>query len=197
MSSVQVNPRQEGDLQSLLQVVSKLFECPVAGWDEDVVLEEYLDWLPDVEVGDRLRYFWNVRKQLTLEELWLHYVDTFELQENAPLYLTLPLYKNPLERSLALQRLRDAYRMSSSSIPMNELADYLPAVFEFAAVVPLFEGARVLLDLRPGLLRLEQQLLEQGSFYADAAKAALTLADRVIQRGGGTFLQSRAGRVFQ
>ena len=197
MNSVQIDPRQEGDLRSLLQVVSRLFECPIAGWNEDVVLAEYLDWLPDAEVGDVLRHFWNARQQLTIDELWLRYVDTFELADKATLYLTLSLYSNPLQRSLALQKLNEAYKGAGVALPVSELPDYLPAVLEYAAAAPMYEAAMVLHELRPGIAKLERILREMGSLYADVAKASLMLCDRVIQKGGGAYLQGRTGKVLQ
>lgn len=198
MVTAQMDLRQEGDLRSLLQVVSRLFECPVAGWNEDTVLAEYLDWLPDAEVGDALRHFWNTRQRLSTDELWLRYVDTFELGDATTLYLTQALYTNPLQRSLALQRLNEVYKGSGFSLPGTELPDYLPTVFEFAAAASMYQAAMVLMELRPGIVRLEHSLRQGGSLFADVANASLTLADRVIQRGGGAFLQGRiGGRTLQ
>jgi len=197
MNTSDVEQSRESDLRSLLRIVSRLFECPTSGWKADLILEEYLDGLSDAEVGDCLRHFWNAKQHLSVEELWQRFVDTFELKDNITLYLASYLYETVPERALSLQRLNEAYRKTGFSNQRSELSDYLPALFEFAAAAPMMEGAVVLLEYRPAIIRLEQTLREMENIYADVAKACRNLTDRVIKRGGGVLLRTLAGGTLQ
>ncbi|OFW81185.1 MAG: nitrate reductase molybdenum cofactor assembly chaperone [Alicyclobacillus sp. RIFOXYA1_FULL_53_8] len=197
MKTSDVEQSRESELRSLLRIVARLFECPTSGWKADLLLEEYLDELTDREVGDSLRHFWNAKQHLSVEELWQRYVDTFELKDNTTLYLAAYLYETASERALALQRLNLAYRRMGLSNQRSELSDYLPALFEFAATASMMEGAVVMQEYRPAMIRLEQTLRNMESIYADVAQACRILTDRVIQRGGGFLLQTLAGGTVQ
>jgi nitrate reductase delta subunit len=104
-------------------------------------------------------------------ELQQAYVETFDLQKRASLYLTSFTEGDTRKRGLALLRLKRLYAMAGLRLEGSELPDYLPVMLEFAALAPEGIGARVLEEHRAGLELLRLHLRERESPYLHLAKA--------------------------
>lgn len=104
------------------------------------------------------------------------YVETFDLQRRASLYLTYFTEGDTRRRGTALLRLKRLYSSAGLTLTARELPDYLPLMLEFAALAPAGVGERMLAEHRAGLELLRLALRERDSPYlalVDAVCAAL------------------------
>jgi nitrate reductase delta subunit len=104
------------------------------------------------------------------------YVETFDLQRRASLYLTYFTHGDTRQRGSALLRLKRFYASAGLSLASRELPDYLPLMLEFAALAPYGVGEQLLAEHRAGLELLRLALRERASPYLellDAVCAAL------------------------
>ncbi|HXM57682.1 MAG TPA: nitrate reductase molybdenum cofactor assembly chaperone [Candidatus Dormibacteraeota bacterium] len=99
------------------------------------------------------------------------YVETFDLQRRASLYLTYFTHGDTRRRGMALLALKRRYAAAGLVLAAGELPDYLPLMLEFAALAPSGAGEPVLADHRAGLELLRLALRERGSPYADVLDA--------------------------
>lgn len=77
------------------------------------------------------------------------YVFTFDLKSKQCLYLTSHELGDSTKRGAALIKLQKIVNQSGFERELDELADYIPMLFEFLAVVP---------EVTPTIERLEQRL---------------------------------------
>jgi nitrate reductase delta subunit len=94
------------------------------------------------------------------------YVETFDLQKHASLYMTYYLHGDKRQRGAALVRLKKLYEAGGLVFEGGELPDYLPAMLEFAAFAPPEYGECLLTEVRPAIEVLRARLHDQGSPYA-------------------------------
>jgi nitrate reductase delta subunit len=100
---------------------------------------------------------------LRLVELQDEYVQTFDFDRRASLYLTYHSHGDRRQRGLELLRLKRRFRDAGLDLADGELPDYLPVLLEFAS---LHDGGDVLLaELRPSLELVRARLHERGSRY--------------------------------
>jgi len=92
------------------------------------------------------------------------YVQTFDFDRRASLYLTYHSHGDRRQRGLELLRLKRRFREAGLELADGELPDYLPVLLEFAAIHD--GGDAVLAELRPSLELLRARLHERGSRYA-------------------------------
>lgn len=89
----------------------------------------------------------------TLADTWTHlgaarlaavYVETFDFNPKAALYLTIHELGNSPRRGGVLVQLAALYRQEGFEPPRGELADYLPALLELAALAsdPVADGLK-------------------------------------------------------
>jgi nitrate reductase delta subunit len=93
------------------------------------------------------------------------YVETFDFAKRATLYLSFHAYGDRRQRGMAMLHLKQAYRASGFALADSALPDYLPAILEFADLVPE-AGVGVLCDFRPALEVVRASLHDEGSAYA-------------------------------
>lgn len=93
------------------------------------------------------------------------YVDTFDFDRRASLYLTYYLHGDTRDRGSALLALRAAYRAAGHEMRGDELPDYLPVLLELAALSDA--GLKLLDEHRAPLEVLRATLRADGSPYAD------------------------------
>jgi len=99
------------------------------------------------------------------------YVETFDLQRRASLYLTYYVHGDTRKRGIALLRLKRLYATAGLELVREELPDYLPLVLEFAALAPPGVGEQLLREHRPALELLRGNLHDVGSPYAHVLDA--------------------------
>ena len=130
--------------------------------------------LPRSSRQDALNRFVAYLAGAGLRELEQHYVETFDLQRRASLYLTYYIHGDTRKRGMALLRLKRLYRAAGLEATSGELPDYLPLMLEFAALAPAGAGETLLREYRPSLELLRTGLRDVDSPYADLLDALCT-----------------------
>lgn len=123
---------------------------------------------PPAEALARFCAWWTAADPLALAA---GYVETFDLDKRAGLYLTFYGEGDRRERGAALLRLKQLYRALGFPLADGELPDYLPALLELAAAAPDGRGELPLREHRPALELVHARLREQGSPYAHVLDA--------------------------
>lgn len=124
--------------------------------------------------GHELRAFLDRRaaqEELLAQE---EYVATFDFNKRASLYLSYYRDGDRRQRGATLLGLKRRYRDAGLELTGGELPDYLPAMLEFAALVPS-EGEAVLRRMRPGIELLRASLRDLHSPYAEVLDAVTTV----------------------
>jgi nitrate reductase delta subunit len=154
----------------------------VASWCLDYPDEALVDRLPQLRAAideqpnsDTTRRLGRLVDHLStghLADLQQHYVDVFDLSRKHALYLSYWTDGDTRRRGEVLARFKAEYRASGFLVDTGgELPDYLPMVLEFAAVVDLDAGRKLLREYRPSLELLRLALLEAKTPYAGAVVA--------------------------
>jgi nitrate reductase molybdenum cofactor assembly chaperone NarJ/NarW len=153
----------------------------VTRWKLISVLLEYPE--PEVEgAGEELartargvpplERFLAWRGAVSLDEQRREYVQTFDFDRRATLYLTYHTHGDRRQRGLELVRLKRRFREAGHELSGSELPDYLPALLEFAALAP-DEGPALLAQLRTSIELVRARLRELRSPYADLLEAVV------------------------
>jgi nitrate reductase molybdenum cofactor assembly chaperone NarJ/NarW len=117
-----------------------------------------------------LERFWADFGEAPAAALQARYVETFDLQKRASLYLTYFTEGDTRQRGQALLRLKRLYRAAGLDLAEGELPDFLPVLLEFCDLVP--DGApRLLAEHRRGVELLRLHLLDSHSPYAHLLEA--------------------------
>ena len=112
-----------------------------------------------------------------LRELQAAYVQTFDFDRRASLFLTYHTHGDRRQRGLELVRLKRRFAEAGLPLTGNELPDYLPVLLEFAAIAP-HEGEALLNELRPPLELVRSRLHQTGSPYAAVVDAVVCALPR-------------------
>jgi nitrate reductase delta subunit len=117
---------------------------------------------------------------LDLRALEREYVETFDFDRRASLYLTFHTHGDRRQRGLELIRLKRRYAQAGLILAEGELPDYLPVVLEFADLAPE-PGRELLAGLREPVELVRSRLRERESRYTlllDAVVATLPALTR-------------------
>jgi nitrate reductase delta subunit len=120
--------------------------------------------------GNELRAFLDRRaaqQETTAQE---EYVATFDFHKRASLHLSYYRDGDRRQRGATLLGLKRRYREAGLELTGGELPDYLPAILEFAALVPS-EGEAILRRMRPGIELLRASLRDLNSPYTELLDA--------------------------
>lgn len=131
--------------------------------------------LPAGPAGAAVGRFLAETRDVPLAELRRRYVDTFDFDRRANLYLTYHVHGDRRRRGVELVRLKRRFREAGLELAEGELPDYLPVLLEFADLAPE-RGVPVLAALRGPLELVRAALADRGSPYAhllDAVAASL------------------------
>jgi nitrate reductase molybdenum cofactor assembly chaperone NarJ/NarW len=112
----------------------------------------------------RIESFVAALDRFPLGELQGEYVATFDFDRRASLHLTYHTHGDRRQRGLELVRLKRRFAEAGFELADDELPDYLPALLEFASLVP--DGAEPLAELRPSLELVRGRLHHRESRYA-------------------------------
>jgi len=152
------------------QLLSVLLQYP----DAELVAAQ--DELERAAAGSaRLDDFLAYLRSTTIGELQAAYVQTFDFDRRASLYLTYHTHGDRRQRGLELVRLKRGFAEAGLPPMDGELPDYLPMLLEFAALAPEV-GEALLNELRVPLELVRARLHATESPYAgllDALVAAL------------------------
>lgn len=102
--------------------------------------------------------------RIPLGDLQGEYVSTFDFDRRASLHLTYHTHGDRRQRGLELVRLKRRFAEAGFELANDELPDYLPALLEFASLVP--NGDEPLSELRPSLELVRGRLHQRESRYA-------------------------------
>ena len=137
----------------------------------DTELLDARDELRRAADGDaRIERFLAWHNGLSLGAVRGAYVETFDFDRRATLYLTYHTYGDRRQRGLELVRLKRRYTDAGLTLTDGELPDYLPVLLEFAALAP-DEGEALLNEQRVPLELIRARLHETGSPYSDLLDA--------------------------
>jgi nitrate reductase delta subunit len=125
----------------------------------------------------RLGAFLAWRRETPLTEQQQAYVETFDFDRRASLYLTHHTHGDRRQRGLELVRLKRRYAEAGLPLIGDELPDYLPVVLEFAALRPA-EGEALLNELRAPLELIRSRLHETRSPYAEVVDSVVAALPR-------------------
>jgi len=145
--------------------------------DEQVMaaLPTLISALPDLPrgVADHLRPVASYRQETDPAALAAEYVELFDFRRRCCLHLTYYTCGDTRKRGEALVGFTAVYKAAGLEVVGGELADYLPAVLDLAAVDG--GGWRLLRDNRVGLDLLVAALQRERSVYAGAVEAVRSL----------------------
>ena len=111
-------------------------------------------------------------RETPLRELQAAYVQTFDFDRRASLYLTYHTHGDRRQRGLELVRLKRRFADAGLPLDGNELPDYLPVLLEYSAREP-DDGEALLNELRVPIELVRSRLHEKESPYAE-------LLDRLV-----------------
>ena len=112
----------------------------------------------------RIASFVAALDRMPLGDLQREYVTTFDFDRRASLHLTYHTHGDRRQRGLELVRLKRRFAEAGFELAGDELPDYLPALLEFASLVP--DGHEPLAELRPSLELVRGRLRRRESRYA-------------------------------
>lgn len=128
--------------------------------------------LPAREGGEELRSFLAHRASLDEITTQEEYVATFDFHKRASLHLSYYRDGDRRQRGMTLLGLKRRIREAGLELRGGELPDYLPALLEFAALVP-DEAEPVLRRFRAAIELLRGSLREMNSPYAGVLDAVV------------------------
>jgi len=155
----------------IYKIVSVLLEYPEQELIDNlpeirVILEENTD----IDAAERvaLRKFLDHLVSMTLTELQVEYVNTFDSIPEHSLHLTHHLFNDDSdrERGPALIDLGEMFKEYGVQTVTNELPDYLPLLLEFTSYLDDNEATVFLSDVNKVLKTLTDNLTKAGSPYA-------------------------------
>jgi nitrate reductase molybdenum cofactor assembly chaperone NarJ/NarW len=127
---------------SAYRLLSLLLQYPdaalLAGGAE---LQDELERLPAGEARSAIAAFLSTYDRVPVGELQSEYVQTFDFDRRASLYLTYHTHGDRRQRGIELVRLKRRFAEAELLLADGELPDYLPALLEFAALAPDGAGA--------------------------------------------------------
>ncbi len=120
-----------------------------------------------------IRSYWDkIGKFDELDKIQEQYIETFDFQKKATLYMTYAKFEDSKERGQMLARLKVLYEMYGLNMDQAELSDYLPLMCEFIFAADWLEDERSLESfsllfavIEDGTYHLLQTLEKQNSPY--------------------------------
>lgn len=164
--------------QNLLKLISLLLQYPdneiLSIIQESDIAQEKIPQLTE-SLGEFFEYF----HQNPLNVLQENYVQTFDFNDKANLYLTFSKSDEDKERGKALAELKEIYSFAGFELESTELPDYLPLVLEFVSVADKRICVDLLSRFRKPITKIRQNLSEINSPYADLLEALELIIDHL------------------
>jgi nitrate reductase delta subunit len=151
--------------------ISHLLAYPDEDWTQTV--SEVKEILPAIShpMADGIRKFLEVVDAFDPQQLWDHYVRTFDFGKKTNLYLTYADYGEERERGPALLELKKQYALAGFELNETQMPDYLPAVLEFCAHASVEAVDRMLIPYANRIAQLQEALERIESPYAQLLQA--------------------------
>ena len=136
-----------------------------------------LDDLP-APVAERLRAFCDAAEKMSLRELEIAYVETFDQRRRCTLGLTYYTHGDTRSRGQAIIGFKEALKRSGFEVEREELPDHLPLLLEFAALDDSGVAESLLEANREGIEVVRSALRSYASPWAELLEAlVLTLPE--------------------
>lgn len=119
----------------ILRIVSTLLQYPDAA--SRGAMGEIVRIVPTIEdpaLREKMERFLSFARKIPLLDLQEAYTAAFDLDPEAGLYMTYPLFEKEVDRSQALVGLYGLYRDEGYEQCPGELPDFLPLILEFLSV---------------------------------------------------------------
>lgn len=78
-----------------------------------------------------VKEYWEKIQTYSLDDIQELYVQTFDFQKSATLFMTYVKFEDAKERGQMLAKLKVMFEMFGLEMPAEELSDYLPLICEF------------------------------------------------------------------
>jgi len=155
--------------RSVFQFIAYLLQYPDKKWLQWKELVMEAQQFAGMLIYPALMKFLNELGDISLEDLMKKYVDTFDFNKNAALYLTYHLAGDNRERGILLLELKDFYRIMNN----EELSDYLPVVLEFLAIAPIRVCSELFSKVKPAIEIIYEELKKTSNLYAHLIQSIL------------------------
>jgi nitrate reductase molybdenum cofactor assembly chaperone NarJ/NarW len=122
----------------ILMALSRILEYPDDEFlQERFMIEELIhEYVPSAKKREEIISRLSSLYEMTLSELQILYVETFDYKDKTSLYLTAHEFGDSRKRGNALIRLQKLIYENGMEYEGNNLADYIPMLLEFLAVAP-------------------------------------------------------------
>ncbi|QKY68575.1 nitrate reductase molybdenum cofactor assembly chaperone [Lentibacillus sp. CBA3610] len=149
----------------LLMVASRLLSYPSGNDENDV-----MNCVEEMNVSETLKQeVWNAANavyRIPLHDLQEIYVSTFDLKEKLGLYLSAHEFGDSPKRGAALIKLQKAVNQAGYERVDDELADYIPMLYELVAITSdKVNHERLIKRLSAVTQRIMDHLPETSPYY--------------------------------
>lgn len=154
--------------RTLLIIGSRLLAYPVDVFREDLSdIKDCIDNdIENEQLHKRLESIVSIFYLFSLEDLRKMYVSTFDLRAKNGLYLTAHELGDSSKRGAAIIRLQNIIDEAGYERTDDDLADYIPMLFEFLAVAPESDNnERLIRRLAIAVQRIKNNLPDENPYF--------------------------------
>ncbi|QKY69150.1 nitrate reductase molybdenum cofactor assembly chaperone [Lentibacillus sp. CBA3610] len=154
--------------RTLLVIGSRLLAYPEDDFRGDLrdINDSIEDNMTTSRLRDRLKSIVSIFNLFSLQDLREMYVSTFDLRAKNGLYLTAHELGDSSKRGAALIRLQNIIKQAGYERIDDDLADYIPMLFEFLAVAPESQdNERLIKRLAVAVQRIMKNLPDENPYY--------------------------------
>ncbi|GGJ85134.1 hypothetical protein GCM10007063_04590 [Lentibacillus kapialis] len=158
----------ESQERTLLVIGSRLLAYPADGFRHDLndIYECIEDNITSIELHNRLKTIVTTFNLFMIEDLKKLYVSTFDLRAKNGLYLTAHELGDSNKRGAALIRLQKIINQAGYERIDEDLADYIPMLFEFLAVAEETQDyERLVRRLAVAVQRIMNNLPDENPYF--------------------------------
>jgi nitrate reductase delta subunit len=151
--------------EMILAIASRTLGYPGEAFHQELAeIEEYIQEFPDY-LKDAMSMSISPLAAMPLKEVMETYVATFDLKRNLGLYLTAHELGDSPKRGAALIWLQKTINESGFDRIDDELADYIPMLYELLAVATIREQERMIRRLAVATHRIFTHMPEENPYY--------------------------------
>ena len=161
--------------QKTLQIAAYLLQYPDAAWREALPeWKQAAEGLEREQTRGIFSDFFAYIEAMSPQEYEDQYVRVFDFSKNTTLYLSAHDCTDPGKQAAELLAYQAFFSENGFSL-QRELPDYLPAILELCAAVPVKETSRILQYARHKLELLRERFIEGRLAYAFLLDIVLTI----------------------
>lgn len=169
------------DRQRIFKIASILLQYPEQEWIDDADLLWEVSHLEIADVRELYGKLLDYLKNTEVEQLAEQYVTTFDFSDKTTLYLTYAIFGDGKERGPAFVKLNEEFDSAGYQMTDEELPDFLPAVLEFASLVPEESARKVFLIHKKAIDQLAAELEAMESPYRWVMQGCVQVMNDLIE----------------